>query len=92
MTFASIIRLLLRFPCAVHLASGAPQLNEGCFFQLNRQGYMTPANRALKPPPVAAPFKSSVYDCAAFRALCIGVPIAVVIFRYELSFRHKAVR
>jgi len=30
------------------------QLNERCFFYLYRQGYMTLANGALKPPPVAA--------------------------------------
>src|SRR5882724_4164500 len=50
---------------------------------------MTLADRTLNPSPVATALKPSVYDCAAFRTLCIGIPVAVLIFRYELSFRHE---
>jgi len=52
---------------------------------------MTLANGALKPAPIAAALKPGVNCRAAFGALRIGVPIAVVIFRYELSFRHEGV-
>ena len=64
-------------------------LNEGGFFYLNRHGDLSPADGAQKPPPIAASLKPDVYHRTAFRALRIGVTIAVVIFGYELSFRHE---
>lgn len=77
--------------CLPSFSVRALYLDEGCFLLRNRQGDMTLANRALKLPPIAAALKPSVYDCAALGALRIRVPIAVVIFSYELSFRHEGV-
>ncbi len=66
------------------------ELNQSRFFLFDRHCYLTSTDWTLKPSPIPPRMKASVYRCATLRALGVSIAVAIFIFSYVFSLRHRA--